>query len=289
MYQPLVSIVIPFYSEKKWLIEALDSVIKQTYKKIEVLLINDGSPENIDDIIKKYNSIVKVIFKKNGGPASARNLGIEKATGKYIAFLDSDDIWLPEKIERQVKFMEENNYIWSQHSYRMFWEGKDKNKIINTGKYRDNVFIDCLISFKVQTSTVVILRDVLLDNHIKFPINKRYGQDMSFFRELAQTYPLGYLEGVYSLFRIRGANAGFRARVQLNHRSETYSEIKGNSKIIEALPKGVVISYIWSNYFNTKLNRVIKRYNIKSEILIENLSRVFYIIPYIILRMYSIK
>src|SRR5690606_30977259 len=107
------SVVIPFYSNVNWLMEALNSVQEQSYKNIEVLVINDGSKENVSLIKDKYDMDLRIINKENGGPASARNLGIEKSSGKYIAFLDSDDIWLPDKLQRQIKFMEEKNSIWS--------------------------------------------------------------------------------------------------------------------------------------------------------------------------------
>ena len=144
---PLVSVVIPFYSGKEWLDEALESVLEQNYSNIEILVINDGSKEDISNLKEKYASKVKFQDKENGGPATARNLGIEIAAGEYIAFLDSDDLWLPGKLEKQVELMEKNNAVWSQHSYEMFWDGTDKTKIIDTSIYNGNVYKDCFISF----------------------------------------------------------------------------------------------------------------------------------------------
>ncbi len=132
MKQPLVSVVIPFYSGLNWLEEAIESVLKQTYKNIEIIVINDGSKENVSEIVDKYGSYIRLINQENRGPASARNKGIKMASGKYIAFLDSDDLWMPEKLAKQIAFMESGKYIWSQHSYEYFWDGKNKKKIINT-------------------------------------------------------------------------------------------------------------------------------------------------------------
>lgn len=105
MKEPLVSVVIPFYSGLNWLEEALESVNNQTYKNKEVIVINDGSSENTEKIFSKYDT-AREVKKVNEGPAAARNTGISESKGKYVAFLDSDDIWMPRKLELQVESME---------------------------------------------------------------------------------------------------------------------------------------------------------------------------------------
>lgn len=288
MEQPLVSIVIPFYSGANWLKEAVDSVLNQTYKNVEVLIINDGSLENIDDISKEFRPVIKIFNKKNGGPASARNLGIDKASGKYIAFLDSDDLWLPDKLLKQIGYMELSNYVWSQHSYEMFWEDSDKTKLINTKVYSGDVYRQCFISFKVQTSCVVVLRSILIDNHIRFPIEKRYGQDGDFYRQLAKDFSLGFVEGVLSKFRIRGTNAGFRAKVQLDDKALTWNEIKNNYLLLNILPKPVIYAYQISEKFSSTIDWISKNL-INNSGTIELISKVMYSIPYSIFKVYSRK
>lgn len=285
MEQPLVSVVIPFYSGVHWLKEALTSVQNQTYKNLEVLVVNDGSKEDISDIIKTYKLNVKVINKKNGGPASARNLGIEKSRGKYIAFLDSDDIWLPDKLSKQISYMESEKYVWSQHSYKMFWENSDRTKIIDTKLYSGNVYKDCFISFKIQTSCVVVLRNILIEKKISFPLGKRYGQDGDFYRQIAKFYPLGYVDGVYSKFRIRGTNAGFRARVQINDRASIWKEIKEDKEILEMLPCPVIFAYKMTSLLSDSINYINKY--IKNETVIEVISKLKYVLPYAIFKLYS--
>jgi len=286
MEQPLVSVVIPFYSGINWLKEAINSVLNQTYMNIEVLVINDGSLENVEDLAKEYDSSIKIINKENGGPASARNMGIEIASGKYIAFLDSDDLWLPDKLLKQISYMESKNYVWSQHSYEMFWNDNNKTKVINTQIYLGNVYRDCFISFKVQTSCVVVLRSILIDNNIRFPLEKRYGQDGAFYRKIAQKYPLGYIEGIYSKFRIRGGNTGFRAKVQINDKAATWEEIKGDKDVLKILPQPIIFAYktlsILSNFVNYINNK-----HIKSENAIEIISKLMYVLPYAIFKLYS--
>lgn len=284
MQEPLVSVVIPFYSNVNWLMEALNSVQEQSYKNIEVLVINDGSKENVSLIKDKYDMDLRIINKENGGPASARNLGIEKSSGKYIAFLDSDDIWLPDKLQRQIKFMEEKNSIWSHHSYEMFWENYNKTKIIYTSTHLGDVYKDCFISFKVQTSCVVVLKKVLKDKKIQFPIEKRYGQDVEFYRSLAKYYPLHYIDDVLSKFRIRGSNAGFRAYVQLNDRAAVWNDIKNDQNVLNILPKPIIFAYKTSNILSKYTNKV--RLN---EPYIEWLSKILYTFPYLTYKKYSRK
>ena len=107
---PKVSVIIPAYNAEKYIAETLDSVLNQTYSDYEVIIVDDGSKDKTVSIIKqyqaKYPEKVGLIQKENGGPASARNMGIRTAIGEYIAFIDADDLWLPEKLEKQIKCFE---------------------------------------------------------------------------------------------------------------------------------------------------------------------------------------
>ena len=106
--QNLVSIILPFYNSQKFLEEAIKSIINQTYKNWELLLINDGSSDDSLKIAKKYlrDKRLKLIsYDKNKGPAYSRNLGIKEAQGEYICFLDSDDLWEKKKLKTQIIFM----------------------------------------------------------------------------------------------------------------------------------------------------------------------------------------
>ena len=98
-----VSVVIPFYANANWLCEAVDSVLAQTYGNYEIIVVNDGSKEDVSDFLKKYGDKIKYYEKENGGAASARNEGIKRAEGDYIAFLDSDDLWTPQKLSVQLE------------------------------------------------------------------------------------------------------------------------------------------------------------------------------------------
>jgi len=101
-----VSVVIPAYNVGTYLVEAIKSVLAQTYKDYEVIVINDGSTDETVRLLKPYANRINYIYQANKGPARARNIGIKASKGKYIAFLDADDIWLPEKLALQVQLME---------------------------------------------------------------------------------------------------------------------------------------------------------------------------------------
>ena len=109
-FNPKVSIVIPVYNGSNYLREAIDSALAQTYKNIEVIVINDGSNDNgkTDKICKSYGKRIRYFKKENGGVSSALNMGIEKMEGEYFSWLSHDDVYLPRKIETQIKFLASN-------------------------------------------------------------------------------------------------------------------------------------------------------------------------------------
>jgi glycosyltransferase involved in cell wall biosynthesis len=117
----LVSIITPSYGSARFIAQTIESVLDQTYPHWEMIIVDDVSPDNANQIIESYtqkDDRIKLIkLDKNGGPARARNRAIEEAKGRYIAFLDSDDIWLPQKLEKQIKLMQEKNLSMTYSSY----------------------------------------------------------------------------------------------------------------------------------------------------------------------------
>jgi len=103
---PQVSVVIPAYNCAGTIERTISSVLNQTFKDTEIIVVNDGSTDDIETPLKKYASDVILIHQQNGGPSKARNQGISLAKGRYVAFLDADDSWFPEKLERQVDLLE---------------------------------------------------------------------------------------------------------------------------------------------------------------------------------------
>tara|TARA_B100000963_G_C22577945_1_gene649432 strand:- start:853 stop:1599 length:747 start_codon:yes stop_codon:yes gene_type:complete len=167
----LVSVIIPYYKKRNFVRESLNSVVNQSYDNLEILIIYDDT--NLNDYefllkISKLDSRIKII--KNNmklGAGFSRNIGIEKSNGKYIAFLDADDTWSPDKLKSQISFMKQNDYKISHTSYYIIDE---KKKLIGQRKARDLLSInDILKSCDIGLSTVVLEKNVVIHNKIKFP------------------------------------------------------------------------------------------------------------------------
>lgn len=136
---PLVSIIMPAYNSSATLGESIQSVVSQTFGDWELLVIDDCSQENLYSIVESFNDsrIHFIRLSRNSGVAVARNYGIEKARGRYLAFLDSDDLWLPEKLEKQLQFMEQNGYAFTYTWYQQFCH--DTHNLGNIVKTKNKV------------------------------------------------------------------------------------------------------------------------------------------------------
>lgn len=120
MTNDLVSIIMPSFNTGKFIVKTIKSVQKQSYKNWELIIVDDCSTDNTDEIVKNCLSDSRIRYfknKKNSGAAVSRNKALREAKGKWIAFLDSDDLWKPDKLEKQILFMEKNNYHFSYTKY----------------------------------------------------------------------------------------------------------------------------------------------------------------------------
>lgn len=109
---PLVSVIIPTFNSRRWIREAIDSVLEQTWRSLEVIVVDDGSTDGTGEMLQaEYGTAIRYIFQANKGLPAARNAGLRIARGRYVQFLDADDVLLPEKIELQVTMLEGNPQI----------------------------------------------------------------------------------------------------------------------------------------------------------------------------------
>ena len=163
--QDLVSVIIPFYNEEDYFDDCIDSVLNQTYQNLEIIIVNDGSEkkfyEKLNVLQQKYPNKINLFHKKNGGVSSARNLGIQKATGKYISFLDADDSWLPDKIEYQIKIIKEKNLNFLHGSYYVIDENE---KILGEFLSKSLNYDDLIRSCDIGLSTVMISAKISKEN-----------------------------------------------------------------------------------------------------------------------------
>lgn len=130
----LVSVIMPSYNVEKYITASIKSVLAQTYKNLELIIVDDCSTDKTVEIIKSFNDerIRLFINDKNQGAALSRNRALREAKGKYIAFLDADDIWDLVKLEEQIQFMKKNNYAFTYTDYRIEINGELEN-VIRTG------------------------------------------------------------------------------------------------------------------------------------------------------------
>ena len=125
----LVSIIMPSFNTGKFIKETIDSVINQTYRNWELIIIDDCSTDNTNEVVKKINDS-RIIYLKNevnSGAAVSRNKALREAKGRWIAFLDSDDLWKNDKLEKQINFMKKNNYYFSYTDYIEIDENGNSN------------------------------------------------------------------------------------------------------------------------------------------------------------------
>jgi len=159
----LVSIIIPYFKKKKFIKHTINSVVNQTYKKYEVIIVYDDT--NFSDLpyIKKIIKNIKkkkiVINKKNSGAGISRNIGVKNSSGKFIAFLDADDVWHKNKLKEQINFMKNQKVNFSFTSYSII---NDKNQVNRNVVAEKNMTYDKLIkSCDIGLSTVIIKSNLL--------------------------------------------------------------------------------------------------------------------------------
>lgn len=182
--EPLVSVITPAYNAERFIGETIESVLKQTYPHWEMIIVDDKSTDRTVEIVESYvkqDSRIKLIqLEKNSGSAVARNTAMDNAKGRYLAFLDSDDLWMEEKLEKQLKFMQENDIAFSFTKYvRMKENGELTNAISKAPKrvgyhqLMKHCVIGCL--------TVMIDREKVGEERM---VNIRTRQDYAFWLSL---------------------------------------------------------------------------------------------------------
>lgn len=260
-FNPLVSIIIPVYNGSNYVAEAIDSALAQTYKNIEILVVNDGSKDDgkTEEIALSYGDKIRYFKKENGGVSSALNHGIENMQGEYFSWLSHDDKYEPEKIEKQVKalaglenketvivcsdkFIDENSKLF---------EGKKANK-----RFKDKQLIsyeDAIKSLFNQGSfngCAFLIHKNVFSTVGKFAENLRYVQDILMWAEMfLNKFPLFYMHDELVLSRIHGGQLTQTGRELFHKESKLIADI--------LLPKlsqcGEDILLAFANY-NAKYN-----------------------------------
>lgn len=201
-YQNLVSIIMPVYNAERFIAESIESIIIQTYEDWELILVDDCSKDRSYEVIKKYlvdDRIKYFKLEENSGAAVSRNTALEKAKGRYIAFLDSDDIWDREKLQKQLNFMRDKNVGFTFTEYSLMDEsGVSLNKVMKVHDVVDYKYL--LGNTIIGCSTVIIDRSIIGD--VRMPLI-RSRQDGATWLKILKERNLAYgLDECLTKYRI---------------------------------------------------------------------------------------
>ena len=220
--KPFVDIILPNYNKGKFLEEAINSVISQTYKNWHLYIIDDNSFDNSNKIIDgltKQKNITIIKLYKNKGPSFCRNYAMRISKSKYISFIDSDDSWSNNKLERQIDFMEKNSLNFTYTDYTTFFEVDGGKKIKRRIPLRDYFDYKTFIKDStINTTTMIIARSILgnlrfrkikLEDYL-FKCNllknnniaKKFDENLASYRILSSSRSRQKLENIYWLWHI---------------------------------------------------------------------------------------
>lgn len=231
--RPLVSVVLPAYNVASHVGEAIRSVLAQGYPNLELIVVDDGSKDDTAAVVARDFPQVRLFRKENGGAATARNRGMREARGEYVAFLDSDDVWLPGKLNAQMAYLLAHPEVGMVCSGFSHWVADDDgvfpDPALQNPPAPQNGAIDAdcsgwvyhklLLRNFVWTSTVVMRRS-LIEKIGEFDEALRLGQDYDYFLKAARETEIHRLSGAMALYRhhrgsatARGTDANYGAQV----------------------------------------------------------------------------
>ena len=218
-----VDIILPNYNKFNFVEEAIDSVVNQTFKNWHMYIIDDNSNDNSWSVIKKFSNLYNVThvrLNKNMGPSFCRNFGMRISKSKYISFIDSDDTWKSNKLEKQINFMEKNNLDFTYTDYTPFFQTNEKKN------YKQRTFLKDAFNFNtfiknssINTTTMIIRRSILgttrfkkiklMEDYLfkckllkKNNIAKKLNDDLALYRILNKSRSSQRLKNIFWLWKI---------------------------------------------------------------------------------------
>jgi len=273
--RPLVSVIIPAYNNAKFLSATITSVLTQTYKNIEIIAINDGSTDDTFEVLNLYVGSIKVIQSPNMGAAHARNLGLRVANGSLVAFLDSDDLWTANKIEKQFLTLIEKDLDLVYCSGKEF-DGSGSMLKTHKAKFSGNCYpyfselpTVAIITLGCSTAvfkTELIEKSGLFDENFRGP-----AEDWDFFRRVCRYANVGFIDEELVQYRIHDKNIS---------RSSAISYFEGNRMAISKMlseDKTLNRLRVWFSFYLVFIKESIKTLNgLLFVIILRSLFRVNY-------------
>lgn len=240
-----VSVIIPCYKQAEFLKEAIESVLVQTYRNFEILVVDDGSPDDIEKIVRQYPP-VKLLRQPNAGAAIARNNGIRNSTGSYLIFLDSDDRLLPGALLTGVAFLTQNPALAFVTGHVKLIDAKGNFlEIPSQPTVKEDHYRTLLRSNYIWTPGVVMYRRSVFDGHRGFDPRAGGSADYELNIRLARTLPVGCHGKVVLEYRQHGTNMSGRLAYMLKSgvdvRRKQYKYVKKDGSLLNAWKRGIKI------------------------------------------------
>lgn len=204
VFDSLITVVIPNFNNAKYVSSAIESVLNQTYKNLEIIVIDDGSSDDSIEVISKYAHSVRIICQKNHGVSGARNVGLSHARGSFICFLDSDDVWTENKVEKQVEVLSRNLNSCVYCGIRIVDEsGSELSKILP--KYKGNLQKRYLWN-PGRANVLLGCSSAILPTRVArevggFDINLSMSADWDFFRKIADKIEIDFVDSCLVEYR----------------------------------------------------------------------------------------
>jgi len=209
-----VSVVIPFYNRIDWTKEAIQSVLLQTFQDFEIIVVDDGSEREYRNVIEELDSRIIYLRQENKGVSAARNAGIHLSSGEFIAFLDSDDLYLPEKLNIQVSLMKEHPDVLLSHtSYNQVDQQQNFLQVFHSGLFTGNVYPDIFASCPIATPTVMLRRALL--GKFEFYEEINVAEDLLLWAQISKNFTILGIDIPLTNVRIHKKNAGMVSKKQL--------------------------------------------------------------------------
>ena len=242
----LVSVIIPTYNRAAYLKLALKSVLEQTYKNIEVIIADDGSTDNTAEVVAGFNDPrIKHFYQRNTGlPAAARNLGLREASGEYIAFLDSDDMWLPKKLELQVEYLREHpEYHLVYSNARIINEkGIRKGLLLKSESLKEGEIFEELIKTNFIPQLTVLMKREVFENigFLNEDPSLRAVEDYEYWLRVALRYKIGFVKEPLAMYRVHSGGIahttnGARLSQKILSSLLSSSSVPNKDKIVERI------------------------------------------------------
>lgn len=199
---PTVSVIIPAYNHARFLGEALESVLAQTYKDCEIVVVDDGSTDDTRTVATSYAPRVRYYFQPHGGEGNARNAGIRVTSGRYVAFLDADDTWAPEKLAKQVAYLDAHPEVGVVFTSYLKTDEAGKPLTVEPKRfpYTRSAFETMLI-WPYGSMNVAVVRRTCLDRVGGFDETLLFGTDWDIWLRVAQHYGMANLDQPLATYR----------------------------------------------------------------------------------------